>query len=244
MFQYRFGIGLQKLKHLQTKGLTGDPITATAEIHWFRGDAYYNAAKWRGTFDGELGGCLTTHAIHIHDILCELLGPATNLFGRASRMVNGNQTEDLAALSMQFANGSMASASVTLGSREEMSRLRICYRNLVAESGRSPYNPGHDPWTFPHDDPAEAKKIAEALEDFVPLPERFPGQFFRMHHAVATGGPLPVTLADARRSVEVLTAAYWSSRSGETVSLPIGPDHPFYNGWLDTMKKDLADGRT
>lgn len=249
IFQYRFGLGVQRLHHLIAKGVAGPASVATAETHWFRGAAYYGAAAWRGTFDGELGGCLTTHAIHIHDMMCEILGPIARVHARTARRVNGNETEDMAILSLEFASGALGSSSVTLGSREEMSRLRVCFRDLVGESGRSPYNPGHEPWTFPHDDPAAAARIAAALSDFRPLPERFPGQFLRLHRAVTEGGPLPVTLADARRSVELLTAAYWSSRTGEEVRLPIGPDHPFYNGWLDTMKQDFttkggAHGRT
>lgn len=249
IFQYRFGLGVQRLHHLIAKGVAGPASVATAETHWFRGADYYGAAAWRGTLDGELGGCLTTHAIHIHDMMCEILGPIARVHARTSRRVNGNQTEDMAVLSLAFESGALGSASVTLGSREEMSRLRVCFRDLVGESGRSAYNPGHEPWTFPHDDPEAQARIAEALADFHPLPERFAGQFYRMHQAVTAGTALPVTLQDARRSVELLTAAYWSARTGEEVALPIGPSHPFYHGWIDTLKQDLttkggADGRT
>jgi predicted dehydrogenase len=244
IFQYRFGLGVQRLHHLIAKGVAGPASVATAETHWFRGAEYYGGAAWRGTFDGELGGCLTTHAIHIHDMMCELLGPISRVHARTARRVNGNETEDMAVLSLQFESGAIGSSSVTLGSREEMSRLRVCFRDLVGESGRAPYNPGHEPWTFPHDDPQAQAGISDALADFQPLPERFAGLFLRLHRAVTEGGPLPVTLADARRSVELLTAAYWSARTGEDVPLPIGPAHPFYNGWLTTMKKDRADGRT
>jgi predicted dehydrogenase len=149
----------------------------------------------------------------------------------------------MAVLSLAFESGAFATSSVTLGSREQMSRLRFCFRDLVGESGRHPYNPGHEPWTFPHDDPEGAARIAAALADFEPLPERFPGQFLRMHRALTEGHALPVTLEDARRSIELLTAAYWSARTGEAVALPIGPSHPFYNGWTDTMKKDHQIGR-
>lgn len=243
IFQYRYGLGIQRLHHLIAKGVAGPASVATAETHWFRGAAYYGGAAWRGTFDGELGGCLTTHAIHIHDMMCELLGPIARVHARTARRINGNETEDMAVLSLAFESGAFGTSSVTLGSREEMSRLRICFRDLVGESGRSPYNPGHEPWTFPHDEPAGAARIADALEDFLPLPERFAGQFHRLYHAVTDGGPLPVTLSDARRSVELLTAAYWSARTGEEVHLPIGPDHPFYHGWLETMKEDHQNGR-
>ena len=86
------------------KGYAGAASVATAETHWFRGAAYYGQAAWRGTFDGELGGCLTTHAIHIHDILCEVLGPIASVHARTSRRLNGNETEDMAVLSLEFAS--------------------------------------------------------------------------------------------------------------------------------------------
>ncbi|HET9068374.1 MAG TPA: Gfo/Idh/MocA family oxidoreductase [Amaricoccus sp.] len=237
IFQYRFGHGLQRLAHLRAKGYAAEASVATAETHWYRGADYYGRAAWRGTFDGELGGCLATHAIHIHDILCEVLGPLASVHARTSRRLNGNETEDMAVLSLGFVSGAFATSSVSLGSRQEMSRLRFVFGDLVAESGLSPYNPGHDPWSFPHDDPEAAGAIMGALADFRPLPERFVGQFHRMHAGLTTGGPLPVTLADARRAVELLTAAYYSAMTGEAVALPLGPGHPFYGGWLDAMKE-------
>lgn len=242
VFQYRFGHGIQKLHHLIAKGLAGRPSVATAETHWSRLEDYYKAAAWRGTWDGETGGCFTTHAIHIHDMLCEVLGPVSSVHARTSRRVNHNQTEDMGVLSLEFESGAMATSSVTLGSREEISRMRFCFDHLVAESSREAYNPAADPWTFPHDDPAQAASLQAALADFNPLPERFAGQFLRMHTALTTGSPLPVTLADARRAVELLTAAYWSAHAGEPVALPLAPDHPFYGGWLDTLKKEGIHG--
>jgi len=237
IFQYRFGHGLQKLHHLIAKGVAGRPSVATAETHWFRGNAYYDAGPWRGTWDGETGGCFTTHAIHIHDILCEVLGPVASVHARASRRLNGNETEDMGVLSLQFESGAMATSSVTLGSPQQISRLRFCFEGTVAESGLRPYHPDHDPWTFAHDDPAAAARTEAALADFEPLPERFHGQAWRMHAGLTGTAPMPVTLADSRRSIELLTAAYWSAHTGETVTLPIGDDHPFYHGWLDTLKK-------
>ena len=40
-----------------------------------------------------------------------------------------------------------------------------------------------------------------------------------------------VTLQDARQSIELATAIYASSRSNTRVVLPLGADHPLYNGW-------------
>ena len=43
---------------------------------------------------------------------------------------------------------------------------------------------------------------------------------------------LPVTLADARRSLELITAMYSSVRTGQPVALPIDQSHPGYASWL------------
>ena len=226
IFQYRFGHGIQKLHHLIGKGLAGRPSVATAETHWYRGEVYYGAAAWRGTFDGELGGCLTTHAIHLHDMLCEVLGPLASVHARASNRLNRNETEDMAVLSLDFASGAFATSSVTLGSRQETSRLRFCFDDLVAESGLSPYNPGHDPGpsrtTTRPPPPASTRPSPTSRR----CPKRFVGQFHRLHAALTGGAPLPVTLADARRSIELLTAAYYSAPTGEPVRAPARPRPP------------------
>lgn len=56
-------------------------------------------------------------------------------------------------------------------------------------------------------------------------------QFTDIHDAITRDAPPPVTLAEARDTLEVLTAAYWSAYTGEPAMLPIGPEHPFYRGW-------------
>jgi predicted dehydrogenase len=63
------------------------------------------------------------------------------------------------------------------------------------------------------------------------VPSRFEGLMASYHHALETGGPLPVTLADARRSLELITALYQSSESGSDVALPIGGDHKKHRSW-------------
>ena len=44
--------------------------------------------------------------------------------------------------------------------------------------------------------------------------------------ALDGGGPLPVTSADARRALELVTAIYQSSDTGADVALPIGAGQP------------------
>jgi predicted dehydrogenase len=230
IFQYRFGHGLQKLKLLRDKGLTGKTYLSTVETAWRRKAAYY-AVPWRGKWATELGGTLTGHALHTHDMLTYILGPAKEVFARMNTRVNPVQVEDCASASLEMADGSLASLSATVGSTVEISRHRFCFSNLTAESNLRPYTNSGDPWSFVADSPELQAQIDEALAQFVPLPESRPGQFYRIAQSLRENAALPVTLAEARASLELLTAIYYSAYTKQPVSLPLPDDHPFYAGW-------------
>jgi predicted dehydrogenase len=230
IFQYRFGNGFQKLLHLKRKGALGRTYLGTIETHWKRTAAYY-AVPWRGRFETELGGSLITHAIHAHDMLITALGPVRSVFARTTTRVNAIETEDCAVLALEMADGALVSLSVTMGSAVEISRLRFCFEHLTCESNLAPYRPHLEPWQlWPMDEAAKAR-IEAALADFEPALEHFEGQLSRLHAAITASAPMPVTLADARVSLELLTAAYHSARTGEMVTLPLGAEHPAYRGW-------------
>jgi predicted dehydrogenase len=231
IFQYRFGAGFQKLQHLIRLGLAGRAFLTTVETAWLRGSDYY-AVDWRGKWQTELGGVLTTHAIHAHDLLCSAIGPVRSVFARTATRVNPIETEDCASVSCEMADGSLASLSATLGSRPEISRLRFCFEQLTAESSLAPYQPSFEPWTFTAASAERQAEIDAALRGFEAGPELYAGQFARFHAALASGAELPVMLGDARASLELLTAIYHSARTGEPVTLPIEPGHPSYGGWL------------
>jgi predicted dehydrogenase len=233
IFQYRFGNGFRRLLHLRDKGVLGKTYLATVETHWRRGASYY-AVPWRGRFATELGGCLTSHAIHAHDMLIHALGPIRSVHARAATRVNPIETEDCAVVSLELLDGALAALSVTMGAAVEHSRLRFCFEQVTVESNLSPYRPHLEPWRFEAADEAARTAIAAAFADFAPLPEHFEGQFSRLHATLTEGAPPPVTLAHARASIELLTAAYHSARTGDRVTLPIGPDHPYYHGWRAT----------
>ncbi|MCA9920367.1 MAG: hypothetical protein KC445_20565, partial [Anaerolineales bacterium] len=215
---------------LQAAGLTGPAHLTTVETLWRRRPEYY-ARPWRGRWDTEMGGALVTLAIHAHDILSYVLGPVKSVMVRLKTAVNPIETEDTVAAALEMADGSLATLAVTTGSSQEISRHRFCFQNLVAESSLSPYNNSADPWQFHGDTPEIQAQIDAVLAQFVPLPERFTGQFYRFHQALTQGTDLPVTLADARQSAELLTALYHSGREETAVSLPISPTHPLYKGW-------------
>ncbi len=231
ILQYRFGMGLQKLRHLVQSGIAGKPYMTTIETHWFRPPDYYSV-DWRGKWASELGGSLVSHAIHAHDMLNYIHGPCAEVFAYGTTLVNSIEVEDTASLSVKMQNGSLASLSVTMGSREQLSRLRFCFENLTAESSHGAYTPSSDPWRFVADEPALQERIDAALAEVPVRQEGYARQFELFHAAITGDRDPPVTLEDARQSLELVTAAYHSIRTGQPAQLPVTQTHPLYRSWL------------
>jgi len=237
IFQYRWGRGAQAARAVIDAGLAGRPLIATAETHWTR-DAEYYSVGWRGTVKGELGGAMTTHAIHMHDMLCWFFGPVSSVMGRAATLVHGIETEDTASASLRFANGAMASLSVTVASPVEYSRLFMAFEHVAFESTRYPYAFGRGPWTITAADPMRQAEI-DALVESLPDPgDRFGGQMAAFHHALETGGPVPVSIEDAEASIMLLSGFYRAARTGAAVALPLPGDDPLRQGWTGELEHE------
>lgn len=232
VFQYRYGPGFAKLKALMAAGLTGKPLLASVDTQWNRLPDYY-ANPWRGTWKGEQGGAVLGHAIHNHDLLCAIFGPIAKVHAFTATRVNDIEVEDCASVSLQMENGALATSSVTLGSHNDITRFRFCFENLTAESGTLPYQPSEGDWTFG----ARGANVTQAQVDAVlaEVPDAKPGfvGFFEaMWDTIQNGGNNAVTLEDGRRSLELVTAIYLSSRTQRIIELPLTKDCDLYESWL------------
>lgn len=230
ILQYRFGAGIQRVRHLVDAGLAGAPYVANVDLAWRRGADYY-AAPWRGRWETELGGVLLSHAVHALDMTLFVLGSPVGVWARTSTLVNDIEVEDCAAVTLRFASGALATLSATLGSAAEISRHRFTFEHLSAESGTEPYSNGSDPWTLTVADPEHQARVDAAVAGLGERGEDYVGQLERYAEARATGAPPPVTLDDARTVLEVVTAMYISSRTDREVALPLAPDDPAQAGW-------------
>ena len=84
-------------------------MVASLETHWNRGKDYYSK-PWRGTWEGEQGGAILSHSIHIHDLVNMILGPVSNVFAKLTTRVNNIEVEDCAALSVEMENGALVTS--------------------------------------------------------------------------------------------------------------------------------------
>ena len=231
VFQYRFGDGIEQAKAIIDAGIAGKPYVGTVETMWRREAAYYSV-PWRGKWATELGGVLMGHAIHPHDIFTYLMGDISRVFGRVATRVNDIEVEDTISASLEMKSGALASLTATLGSADEISRIRLSFENVTFESDHAPYNPGNKPWKILPRNDETAAKIEKLLANWTHVPSRFQTQMARFYDALNGDGALPVTSADSRRSLELVTAFYHSSTTHQEVTLPLGADHPLYQSWV------------
>ncbi|EHI49922.1 putative dehydrogenase [SAR116 cluster alpha proteobacterium HIMB100] len=231
VFQYRYGAGAAKLRALISAGLTGRPLVGSLETHWHRDEAYY-ALDWRGNWEGEGGGAILGHAIHIHDWLSFAFGEIDSVFAYLATRVNEIEVEDCASLSVRMRSGALITSSVTLGAATDTSRLRFCFSGLTAESGLEPYRLADSDWRFFARAPQQQAEI-DAVLDQVSLPlSGFQGLFAAIYDHLVSGQGDIVSFADGRRSLEFVTAVYRSAREGRPINLPLNMDDPLYKSWL------------
>lgn len=242
VFQYRFGNGLEKVRHVIRSGIAGKAYLSTVETAKKRGPAYYST-PWRGKFATELGGVLLTQAIHNHDLLLWLMGPAAKVSAVKTTRVNPIEVEDCAAASLVMANGSIASLAATLGSMRELVRFRLCFENVTFE--REAFDeqssaPAEQPWTVIAKDSAYAQKIAKLMDEVPILHSGFVRQYELFYEACEKGTPMPVTLEDGRRSIELITAMFDSAETGKAISLPLGSESRLYRGWAPVPERQIS----
>jgi predicted dehydrogenase len=219
------------MRELVDGGAAGRVLWAQVNVLWRRTAEYYHSAGgWRGTWKGECGGPLITLAIHAIDAAFSLLPEPREVSAAVDRFTHDVEVEDTSAAVLRLADGGMASVNVTSSSRHESSQVQFVCERLTASSNREPYAAAEWPWSFHSDEPGTRDLIAALIAR--PRPEREENSHlaqirdFLDHLERGENGP--VTLADARRSLEVIAGIYKAGFTGRPASLPLQPDDAFY----------------
>jgi predicted dehydrogenase len=104
----RYAPVFRALRDVIASGELGPPMAAI-----FRDDQYFPVqgvygSTWRGDVAVAGGGCLIEHSIHDLDILRFCLGEVSEVTARTANFSGHEGVEDLATVSLQFANGASA----------------------------------------------------------------------------------------------------------------------------------------
>ncbi len=234
--QHRFGAGALRLRRLLADGTLGRPLVATCDTLWFRPPEYFEV-PWRGRFDTEGGGPTMGHGIHQFDLLLSVLGPWVEVRAMAGRLARHVDTEDVSMAVVRFADGTMASVTNSLLSPRETSVLRFDTEAATVELEHL-YGYDDSAWTVT---PARGREdVAErwAAETAAVTDGGASGHLAQLvptYRALAAGQAPPVTVADARGTLELAAAIYKSAFTGApVVAGEIAPGDPFYASMAGT----------
>ena len=116
IFMYRFMDTARKMKEAIDTGLIGRPVLGECIGKFWRDQAYYDSAEWRGTWAVEGGGSLMTQTSHTLDLMLWMLGPVAQVAGFFTvTPAHSIETEDLVVGSLRFASGALGSVISSSG---------------------------------------------------------------------------------------------------------------------------------
>ena len=102
----RFHPGMDAFKKAADDNRFGTLTSASAYIKWYRDQAYYDSAAWRGTKALDGGGCLMNQSIHTVDALLHLAGPVKSVQAQTALLAHENiEVEDHCVALLEFENG-------------------------------------------------------------------------------------------------------------------------------------------
>ncbi|MDY4611458.1 MAG: Gfo/Idh/MocA family oxidoreductase [Sphaerochaetaceae bacterium] len=109
-FQNRLNPSTVEAKRIIDSGCYGKIVSGMALVAWDRHGAYYSASPWRGTYEGEGGGCIINQAIHTLDLLDYLSGGVSSLSAMDAKLrdTDDYEVEDTAMVLFQLKNGGQA----------------------------------------------------------------------------------------------------------------------------------------
>ncbi|HZE96441.1 MAG TPA: Gfo/Idh/MocA family oxidoreductase [Planctomycetota bacterium] len=216
--QRRFEDQHEAVKKAIDAGALGKLLLAEVSCPYYRDQAYYDSADWRGKIATD-GGAIMNQGIHSVDLLLWLLGPAKTVTGRIATQTHRMEAEDLALAIVTFENGAfgtiMASTSIQPGFTPML--------NLYGEKGTIKLEGAaivH--WTVPgvpRPEFASPQASAAVRGPLLASHQMHQRQILDVLAAIEEGRPPRVSGEDGRRAVRLIEGLYAASKSGAPVTL-------------------------
>ncbi|MCK9610029.1 MAG: Gfo/Idh/MocA family oxidoreductase [Candidatus Cloacimonas sp.] len=219
--QNRLNSTMQLLKRAIDKGRFGRIYLAESNVFWQRPQAYYDAEKWRGTWEFD-GGAFMNQASHYVDALYWLLGNVDSVMAYTATMARRIEAEDTGCAILHFRNGIIATINVTMLTypKNFEGSITIIGEKGTVKIGGVAVNK-IEKWEF--EDYDDDDRIAQDANYQPPNVYGFGhNPYYRNVIDVLLGKDVPSTDGrDGRKSVEIIQAIYRSAKTGKRVSLPL-----------------------
>jgi UDP-N-acetyl-2-amino-2-deoxyglucuronate dehydrogenase len=219
--QNRLNSTMQLLKKAVEKERFGRIYMAQANVFWQRPQAYYDAEKWRGTWEFD-GGAYMNQASHYVDAIYWLLGNVDSVSAYTATMARKIEAEDTGSAILHFRSGIIASINVTMLTypKNFEGSITIIGEKGTVKIGGVAVNK-IEKWEFEEYD--DDDRIALDSNYIPPNVYGFGhNPYYRNVIDTLLGKAVPSTDGrDGRKSVEIIQAIYQSAKSGKRVSLPL-----------------------
>jgi predicted dehydrogenase len=207
-------------------GMLGKIFLAQVAVNWYRTQAYFDSAAWRGTWWGERGGALFHHGRYAIDLFLWLMGEVDEVFAFTDTLVHAIEIEDTAVALTRFRNGALGQILATTAAHPHphLPEQRIVIWGSEATMTVLP------DFAIGAADKELAQRLTETLQQEVPPPpkEGMAGQLRDFLLAIVEGRQPFLTAESTRPQVELARAAYKSASLRLPVRLPLSPLDPFY----------------
>jgi len=229
----RYVRGSIALKAALDAGRFGSVTLASALIPWWRTQAYYDSAAWRGTYALDGGGALMNQGIHTIDLLLWFLGPVKRVSATLGLVAHaGIEVEDIAVGWIEFANGTratLAGSTACWSATGFPAEIRIHGTKGAAVLRDDKLTA----FEFDPPLPADAGFLASAQEAGgagANDPKAISHGWHRLNlvdaiEAILAGRAPAVDGAEGRKAVELILALYQSAQAGGIpINLPLAQD--------------------
>jgi UDP-N-acetyl-2-amino-2-deoxyglucuronate dehydrogenase len=213
---------LQLVKRAIDKRRFGRIYMANLNVYWNRPQAYYDSAKWRGTWEFD-GGAFMNQASHYVDLLDWLIGPVQSVSAFTGTLGRNIQVEDTGVANIRWRSGALGSVNVTMltyPKNLEGSLTILGEKGTVRVGGVAVNDIQH--WEFAEPDEEDDQAVEGAGYETTSVYGFGHPLYYQNVIGTLRGECEPET--DGReglRSLELLIAMYLSARDSRIVSLPL-----------------------
>ncbi|MDB5962423.1 MAG: oxidoreductase [Massilia sp.] len=219
--QNRRNATLQLLKSAMEKKRFGRIYMVNLNVFWTRPDAYYNSAKWRGTWEYD-GGAFMNQASHYVDLIDWLIGPVESLQAYTATLARDIEVEDTGVLSIRWRNGALGSMNVTMLTypRNLEGSITVLGEHGSVRIGGVAVNEVQQ-WEFAKPDPDDARVEQASYQTTSVYGFGHPLYYDNVIQTLRGQAEPETDGREGLKSLEVLVAAYLSARDGRRVALPL-----------------------
>lgn len=105
--QSRFKNHVLYLKNALEQGYLGKIVSADICMKFYRSPEYYRESIWKGTWKMDGGGALMNQGIHGVDLILFLMGKVKSVFGHIRTLARDIEVEDTASAVVEFQSGAL-----------------------------------------------------------------------------------------------------------------------------------------